>query len=137
MRLYLDTDSKKHIGYTPDWLKVTYNELEYTFDIQGEIDYEKDGLHCRVKGDLIPWTTYDLDIGSDEDIYMCDIIPPEMIAEIIKNGYDYRVGLYPSDDSKEGIDAAENDSVDDGHGIFIYGYDYYVEFTFETELNIY
>ena len=42
MRLYLSAKSKLNIGYTPDWLKVTYEQdgkdFELTLDIQGDME---------------------------------------------------------------------------------------------------
>ena len=57
MRLYLDAESKNNIGYTPDWLKVSYKEnrqdYELVLDIQAWIDYDSKRLSCRCKGDYV------------------------------------------------------------------------------------
>ena len=72
MILYLEAESKNSIGYTPDWIQVTYNEngkqLELTLDIQGWIDYNKDCLSCRCKGELVPWTLVNLGDGEEIDL---------------------------------------------------------------------
>lgn len=52
MRLYLDANSKNHIGYTPDFLIIENSGNTYIYDVQGEIDYDPTRLACRVKGDL-------------------------------------------------------------------------------------
>lgn len=145
MRLYLNAKSKNKIGYTPDWLKVTYTndkgeDIELTLDIQGFTDYHTDGLHCRTKGELIPWTTYDLETGDEVNLYEVEgvekLYPEDKIMDIIENGYDHKVGVYPVDDSEDGISAAEDD--DFGYGEAELMYDKRtVAFKFETELNIY
>ena len=73
MRLYLEAESKNKVGYTPDWLKVSYYEngerMELTLDIPGDIGYDIDCLSCRCKGDLIPWVLYNCESGDETDFY--------------------------------------------------------------------
>lgn len=145
MRLYLSAKSKNNIGYTPDWLKVIYTnekgeDIELTLDIQGLTDYHTDGLYCRVKGELLPWTTYDLETGDEVDLSKIEdieeIYSVEELLNIIQNGSDHRIGIFPADISEEGIAAAEEDKVDNGEAELMWG-DRTVSFKFETELNIY
>ena len=153
MRLYLNAESKNNIGYTPDWLKVSYQEngedFELTLDIQGDIEYDTDCLNCRCKGDLIPWVLYDCENGDEIDLYsMTDeqiekIFPDERVAKIICDGSDHRIGIYPVTngdcEDEEIFEMAEDDDVSDGKGSFamlVDGEYYHKEFEFETELNI-
>lgn len=147
MRLYLSANSKKHVGYTPDWLKVSFEEngIEYDLflDIQGETDYDKNTLCCRCKGELIPWVLWDLEEGDDIDLSelseeeMNERFPAQRIAEIICNSEYYEVGIYPVDN----FELAESDKLTECHGrieIYIDENHYYEkEFDFEVELNIY
>ena len=153
MRLYLEAESKNRVGYTPDWLRVTFYEngkqMGLTLDIQGEIDYDDKSLSCRCKGDLIPWVLYDCENGDEVDLYsMTDghiekIFPDERVAKIVCEGSDHRIGIYPVTngdcDDEEIFDMAENDDVSDGKGCFEMFVDdkwYEKRFKFETELNI-
>ncbi len=153
MRLYLNAESKNKVGYTPDWLKVTFYEngkqMELTLDIQGDIDYDKDCLSCRCKGDLIPWVLYNCESGDEINLYSMNdeqiekIFPDERVAKIICEGEDYEIGIYPVTNGdcydEEIFDMAEDDDVSDGKGffeMFIDGKCYEKEFEFETELNI-
>ena len=148
MRLYLNAKSKNNIGYTPDWLKVTYTnekgeDIELTLDIQGFTDYHTDGLNCRTKGELLPWTTYDLETGEETDLSSIEnieeIYSVDYLIDIIENGDDHIIGVFPADTSEEGIEAAEDvDGYDLGYGEaeLIWG-ERTVYFKFETELNTY
>lgn len=148
MRLYLNAKSKNKIGYTPDWLKVTYTngkgeDIELTLDIQGWTDYHTDGLHCRVKGELLPWTTYDLETGEEADLSKIEDIEMlysvEELLNIIENGMNHIIGVFPADTSEEGIAAAEEVDEEDleyGEAELIWG-EREVHFMFETELNTY
>ena len=153
MRLYLEAESKNRVGYTPDWLKVTFYEngkqMELTLDIQGDIGYDDKCLSCRCKGDLIPWVLYDCESGEEVDLYSMtdeqieEIFPDERVAKIICEGSDHRIGIYPVTnedcDDEEIFNIAENDEVGDGKGSFEMFVDdeyYHKEFEFETELNI-
>ena len=153
MRLYLNAKSKNNVGYTPDWLKVTFYEngkqMELTLDIQGDIGYDDKRLSCRCKGDLIPWVLYDCESGDEVDLYsMTDeqiekIFSDERIARIICEGSDYRIGIFPVTngdcDDEEIFKMAEDDDVSGGKGSFeMFANDehYHKEFEFETELNI-
>ena len=148
MRLYLNAESKNNIGYTPDWLKVSYKEdgkeLELTLDIQGDIDFDTDCLDCRCKGDLIPWVLYDKINGDETDLYELSeeevdkMFPIKRIAELLLVGTDFRIGVYPAYDSKENLELAEEDVLSDCVGtceLYDGENDYKVRFEFETEFN--
>ena len=151
MRLYLNADSEQKIGYTPDWLKVGFTEngtdFDLVLDIQGDIDYSKDGLYCRVKGDLIPWVLNDLDEGDETDLSTLSeeeiesMWPNKKIAEIIRNSKYYEVGIYPVNDDDETIELAKKDVLANCNGqLEIYvdeDNQYTIDFEFDTELNIY
>lgn len=149
MRLYLEAESKNRVGYTPDWLKVTFCEngkqMELTLDIQGDIGYDDKCLSCRCKGDLIPWVLYDCENGDEVDLYsMTDeqiekMFPDERVAMIVCEGSNHRIGVYPVNDGDEGFELAEDDDVGDGKGCFEMFVDdkyYHKDFEFETELNV-
>lgn len=151
MRLYLDAESKQKIGYTPDWLRVQFNqdgkEFALTLDIQGDIDYFTDTLSCRCKGDLIPWVLYDLETGDETDLSTLSadeiesIWPDERVAEIIRNSNCYEIGIYPVDDNEEIFELAEEDDLTNCEGrveIYIDEDNYFTkDFEFDVELNIY
>lgn len=151
MRLYLSAESKNNIGYTPDWLRVQYNqdgkELELTLDIQGDIDYCSDRLNCRCKGELIPWVLYDTETGDETDLSSLSaeeiehMLPDKRIADIIRNSSTYDIGIYPVGDGDEVFELAEEDILTNCEGcleMYIDEDNYYnVEFKFDTELNIY
>ena len=154
MRLYLSAESQNKVGYTPDWLKVSFYEngerMELTLDIQGDIDYDKYCLSCRCKGELIPWVLYNCETGDEIDLYSLkderveDIFPDERVAKIICESEDYEIGIYPVTngdcDDKEIFKSAEEDSVSNCKGSFEMFIDdekyYQKDFEFETELNI-
>lgn len=147
VRLYLDATSKKGIGYTPDWIKFIYKDesnvtKEMTLDIQGTIDYDKNKLSCRVKGDLVPWVEYNLENGEEQDYSseedVSKIPDTENIVSMLKIATDFIVGIYPVEDSLEEIQE-EDDEVLDGEGkieIFLDGEIFSRNFGFETELNL-
>lgn len=151
MRLYLHAESKNNIGYTPDWLRVTYHkdghECELTLDIRGEIDYNPNLLSCRCKGELIPWALYDHTNGNEisYDELSCEevneLLPDVTIAEIICNSETYEVGIYPVADTDETFELAEKDVLSGCEGmieIYIDENNYYTKnFTFDTELTVY
>ena len=153
MRLYLNAESKNKVGYTPDWLKATFyengNQMELTLDIQGDIDYDRERLSCRCKGDLIPWVLCNCEDGNEIDLYsMTDeqvekIFPNERVAKIICEGSDHRIGIYPVTngdyEDRKVFEKAIEDVVSNGKGFFEMFVDdkcYEKEFEFETELNI-
>lgn len=150
MRLYLSAKSKLNIGYTPDWIKVTYEQdgkdFELTLDIQGTIDYSPGSLDCRCKGELIPWVLYDLETGDETDLYSMsdeeieDMFPDKRIAEIICNSANYDIGIYPICDTDEEFALSENDKLTNCEGCFEMYIDeehcYTKDFKFEAELNI-
>ena len=150
MRLYLSAESKNKITYTPDWLKVTYEEdgkmYDLVLDIQGSIDYQKEKLSCCCKGDLIPWVLWNCETGEEIDLSLlieeeCEIaFPNKRIAEIVCNSETYEIGIYPVDDSDEIWDLAENDVLSDCEAYFEMYVDedhyYEKEFKFDTEVNL-
>lgn len=152
MSLYFIAKSKNKIGYTVDWLKVTYTEnkktYELTLDLQGWIDYSENKLDCRCKCDLIPWTLYDCETGNEEDLYGISPresiarFPNKKIAEIICAGTNHKIGIYPMcpyDVEEEKYFAlAQEDELYEHYGFFGITEDdvvYEKEFIFETELN--
>ena len=151
MRLYLSAESKNNIGYTPDWLRVTYEEdgqnYELTLDIQGTIDYEKECLSCRCKGDLVPWTLLNCETGNEMDLSSLsedeiDIkFPNKRIAEIIRSSNSYEIGIYPVNDDEETFELAERDILSDCSGLLEMYIDenhyYEINFQFNVDLNVY
>lgn len=154
MRLYLNAESKNKVGYTPDWLRVSFYEngerMELTLDIQGDIGYDKDCLSCRCKGDLIPWVLNNCENGDEVDLYSLTekqiekMFPDERVAKIICESEDYEVGIFPVTngdcDDEEIFKRAEDDDVDNCKGSFEMFVDdehyYHKDFEFETQLNI-
>ena len=151
MRLYLNAESKKNIGYTPDWIKVSYEKygrpMVLTLDIQGEIGYDPNTLSCRCKGELIPWVLYDCETGGETDLSQLSekeievIFPAAKIAEILASNDVYEIGIYPVNDSDEIFELAEEDILSDCEGhveMYIDENNYFEkDFKFEVELNIY
>lgn len=147
MILYLSAESKNKIGYTPDWLKVMYEEkYDLVLDIQGWIDYDRDALSCRCKGDLIPWVLWNLETGDEIDLSSMDeeeveaMFPDKRIAEIICNSDTFEVGVYPVDDSDENWELVKNDVFSDCQGsveIYIGDEDCYYtkDFKFDVEVD--
>lgn len=153
MRLYLKAKSKNKIGYTPDWLEITFEDKgkqkELIFDIQGEIGYDEDSINCHCKVDLIPWVLCNCETGrkiglwnmTDEEVE--NILPNKKIAQIISEGNSFRVGIFPVTngdcDEEEVLKLAKNDVVYDGEGfleMFVGEKCYEKEFEFETKLNL-
>lgn len=153
MRLYLNGESKNKVGYTPDWLRVSFmkngERMELTLDIQGDIGYDENCLSCRCKGELIPWVLSNCESGDEVDLYsMTDeevnaLFPDERVAKIICESEDYEIGIYPVTNGdcndEEIFERAEDDEVSNCKGSFEMFVDdqcYEKEFEFETELNI-
>lgn len=151
MRLYLSAKSELNIGYTPDWLKVTYEQdgmpFELTLDLQGITDYSPETLDCRFKGELIPWVLCNLETGHETDLDSLseqdaqNIFPDKRIANIICGSDNYTIGIYPICDNDEGLDLAKKDKLTNCEGRFeIYideEHHYTKDFKFDVELNIY
>lgn len=142
MRLYLNADSKNNIGYTPDWLKVTYKEQELTLDVRGDIDYDTDCLNCRCKRELIPWVLYDfidgdeIDLSELSDEEIDEMFPVKKIVEFLQNGSNFRIGVYPANDSQENMKLAKDDVLTGCAGFLdIYDgvNDIHINFEFEAE----
>lgn len=153
MRLYLEAESKNRVGYTPDWLRVSFYEngerMELTIDIQGDIGYEDGCLSCRCKGELILWVLSNCESGDEVNLYsMTDeevnaLFPDERVAKIICESEDYEIGIYPVTNGdcndEEIFERAEEDELSNCNGfieIFVNDKWYEKEFEFETELNI-
>jgi hypothetical protein len=146
MRLYLEAKSENGIGYTPDWVQVSYTEngtvYELNLDVRGEIDYDKTCLSCHCKGELIPWTLVNLDDGDEEDLSELTNeelearFPEKKLVEILRKGFEFLVGIYPVDDTN-----FKDDRVSKGNGsieLYIEEEDKYcsINFEFDTEINI-
>ena len=153
MRLSLNAESKNKVGYTPDWLRVSFDanghRMELTLDIQGEIGYDEHTLYCSCKGDLIPWVLCDCETGDEVDLYSLtdeqveDMFADERIAKIICDSEDYEIGIYPVTyldcDEEEIFQRAKDDSLGNCEGffeMFVDGQWYEKEFKFETDLNV-
>lgn len=147
MRLYLSAENKTEIKYTPDWIQMTVDNKEMTFDIQGWIDYGE-GLQCRCKADLVPWVLCDLD--NDDEIDLYDIedynLTPTEIYDWFEKGRDFLVGVYPQEpndleteeDYKMFWDKVHDDKFGVGDGefdIMVDGELKQFEFNFEVEFN--
>lgn len=155
MILYLTAKSKEKISYTPDWIKMSYKEdkvnYELTLDIQGHIDYDNNTLNCRCKGVLLPWTLLNFKTGDETDLLSYELLTTgyteknfsnEKIIEIFKEGYEFRVGVYPSmvNNDEESFKKAKKDKFETGYGkVVLYpeeGGIFTKQFAFETEVNI-
>ena len=147
MRLYLNANSKNKIGYTPDWLRFSYNEngedFELTLDIQGEIDYDMDCLNCQCKGDLIPWVLFNNTNGTETELYELDedkvdeMFPIERIAKLLQIGTNFEVGIYPANDDKTNLALAKEDVLTECAGtceLYDGENEYKVRFKFRTEI---
>ena len=144
MRLYLNAESKNKVGYVPDWLKVSYENFELTLDIRGYIDYDSDNLNCRCKGKLIPWVLYNLENGNEINLYdlsvkeVDEMFPINRIVEILQTGTNFRIGVYPVDNSNENMKLSEKDILINCTGqLEIYDgvKEHRIDFEFEAEYN--
>jgi len=155
MRLNLKAESKTGVGYTPDWLKVSYREskedFELTLDIWGETDYDRNGLNCRTKGDLLPWTLVNLTTGEETDLSVLSKeemekkFPVEKLADILHRASAeeqiFTVGIFPVNCTNTRVASVyAEDVVSNGEGTCVL-YDgnkvYEIKFRFDTELNLY
>lgn len=154
MRLNLNAESKTGVGYTPDWLKVSYREgkeeLELTLDICGETDYDGNGFNCRTKGDLLPWTLVNLTTGEETDLSKLSKeevdkkFPVEKLAEILHRASSeervFTVGIFPVNCTNSGqASVYKADVISKGEGSceFHDGNKVYeIKFRFDTELNL-
>lgn len=64
MRLYLSADTSVKNSYAPDVITITYTteddkKEQLSMDISGWVDYTKNTLDVRVKGELTPLTFID------------------------------------------------------------------------------
>jgi hypothetical protein len=144
MNLWLDAKSKNNIGYTPDWIQVTYMDnkksYELTFDIRGEIAYKDDTLSCRCKGNIYPWTFWDIETGKETDLTQLSENElkvwetKENIIEIFKSGTEFIIGIYPVEHDDVTFKNAENDIVSEGKGKIQID-EFELDFEFTTELN--
>ena len=147
MRMYLNAFSRYYVGYTPDWLKVAYEDKELTLDIRGEISYNEEHLNCSVKGELIPWVLYDTVTGEEQDLSELTLdeaeamFPVKKLAKIIEESKEFVIGIYPVKSDNETFRLAEMDNLSECEGtVELYDADedkYYVTpFSFEVELNL-
>ena len=141
MKLYLDAQSEKEIGYIPDWIRILYTDSngighELTMDIQGEINYNPESLDVHVKGYLIPWRyesknhIKDLSglLEAKQEPYL------DMFNSNIHKAKLITVGLYPVDDELE----YEDDTLTGMSGEYEYVSDNkteLIEFSFEYEIE--
>lgn len=135
MRMYIHADSKLNQGYTPEWLKVTtIDGTEIIFDIQGDIDYDITALSCRVKGDLIPWVTYDEE-GNEINLYdNPELFDESMILEAFDKAINFTIGVFPCGDDWD-EDEVMDDVFENKRCVLLYGYKEII-FTFDVEINI-
>ena len=145
MRLYLNAESKNNYGYTPDWVKVSFEEdgivYDLTLDISGEFDYDSTCLNCRCKGYFVPWVLWNCETGEETDLSELSDeelegkFPIKRIVEIFENGFDFVVGVYPVNDTntKDDVLSKGNGSVE----LYVYDEDthYSKDFDFDIEFN--
>ena len=146
MKLHLFAESENNIGYTPDWIQVSYEEngkmYELNLDIQGDIDYDPKSLYCNVKGELIPWTLVELEDGDEidlsEDTEKAEKFTHQKIAELFEKGTDFLVGIYPVDDANFYGDSIELNTGVGSVEIYIAeeNKEFVKNFRFHMEVNI-
>ena len=146
MRLYLYAESENNIGYTPDWIQVSYEEngkmYELNLDIQGEISYDPKLLDCRCKGELIPWTLVELEEGDEIDLSEypeeSEKFTYQKIAEIFEKGTNFLVGIYPVDDANIDDDSIESNTGTGRFEIYIAeeNKEFVKNFLFDMEVNV-
>lgn len=153
MRLYIEAKNIQGIGYTPDWLAITYkNEndepIELILDILGEVAYSSQSLDCGVKGDLTPLMERNMKTGietelngtSEEEIR--EQYPTQRLWELIDKSSRFVVGLYPvydcDRDGEEIFNTAMMDQFTSCYGVIeinVNGEIKTKEFEFVAELN--
>lgn len=155
MQLYLEAKSANQINYTPDWIKLSYEDkgkhYELTLDVRGDISvpyYADDKkMICRAKGNLVPWVLTDEE-GNEAnfDEFTFDIIkqcfPESRILELFKKST-ILVGFYPlpSLDStlQDMLELVGKDIISDGKGkveFFVNGEVQSYDFNFDAEVNL-
>lgn len=145
MRLYLSADTKEKIGYTPDWIRVSYTEggtdYELTLDIFSEIDYMPDTLDCRCKGDLEPFSLVNRTTGEDVNLEAIENIEEvfsiKKLADIFRYGRDIAVSLDIIKD-EEWYELARKDEFSNCRGtlcLFDGEEEHEINFTFTPELG--
>lgn len=143
MRLYLATENTSdELKYTPDWIRLEFNDkADLVLDVQGDIDYEE-GINCRVKGDLIPWVTFD-EVGNDINLYDMDEselnqkYSLDKINELFAAADNVVVGVIPVGVSEEDLMTMDFSSIMSAKGegkVFIVGAKP-IEFEFDVEIN--
>lgn len=153
MRLYIEAKNIQEIGYTPDWLTITYkNEndepIELILDILGEVAYSSQSLDCGVKGDLTPLMERNMETGietelngmSEEEIEKQ--YPAQRLWEFMDKSSRFVVGLYPvydcDRDGEEIFNTAMMDQFTSCYGVIeinVNGEIKTKEFEFVAELN--
>lgn len=147
MRLYLEATAKSGLGYIPNWIRCEYmnpktkQKEELTMDIRGEVKYSPKNLNVRVKGELAPWSFWNLETGEEKDLSRIDN-PDEyrlLFNQIFSSSKDVTIGLYPVDE--EGVFFIENNSDDNEFSNCQGFYDFVegenvrsIEFTFDCEI---
>lgn len=145
MRLYLSADTKEKIGYTPDFIHVSFTEggadYRLTLDIISEIDYMPDTLDCRCKGDLEPFELFNLTTGEDVDLEAIEDIEEvfsiKKLADIFRHGRDIAVSLDIINED-EWYEQALKDEFSNCRGtLFLFDgeEDHEINFTFTPELG--
>lgn len=155
MQLYLEAKSANQINYTPDWIQLSYEDegktYELTLDVRGDISaprYEDNKtIHCRVKGDLVPWVLTDEE-GNEANFneFTFDIIkqcfPESRILELFKKST-ILVGFYPlpnlDSTLQDMLELVGKDIISDGKGkveFFINGEVQSYGFNFNAEVNL-
>lgn len=126
MRLYLSAESKNHIGYTPDTLIVEHKGRTFIYDIQGNVDYDKDGLNCRVKGILAL-----RDDNLDDYVELNDQGYKDLAKMLSDPTTKVIVAIYPDSEFEHLTEQLNTDEVN-GFGEFCYDNESYA-FEFNTE----
>lgn len=142
MRLYLYAKTKT--GYTPDWIQIEYADedtnqtVELTMDIHGEIEYNTETLHVRVKGELVPWMYY----TDNDEIDLSELFEQtakqyeELFNKYINDASNITIGFNPvTEDYDEHL---TSDEFNDSQGEYHYvenGKQKRLAFTFDGEIN--
>ncbi len=117
MRLYVSGNSKNNVGYTPDVLTINNGDLQYNYDIQGEIGFEEDTLDCCAKGDLfIQVQDAENDVAIDEDYRDMTIEDYHLLKKLLQDPEsEIIITIYPVDDSEtdENLKKVETDRLTD------------------------
>ena len=111
MELILYANSKNGITYTPDTLVITIGDKTYEYDIQGSDDFQKGGLDCRVKGELLLKNN-----ETDDYEEMTDEGYSELIDRLKNPNAKITVSIYPAFDEDEKNPMLDKDELSEGDG---------------------